>query len=117
MRKVSDMAAKAFLADDYMPTRNNTSVDHGQLTLHGHTIAKRIDGLVAVSLAGWNTVTTRERINAVLIHLGVDYRVAQRDGLPVLVNRMGRKVGSLNSRVFYTTDELAHKVAFGDAVV
>ena len=117
MRKVSDMAAKAFLADDTMATRNNTSVRDGELRLHGHVVAKRIGGLTAVSLAGWNTVTTRDRVNAVLIRLGCDYRIAQRDGLPVLVNRMGRKLGGLTPHYVYTTADLANKAAFGDAVI
>lgn len=117
MRKVSDMAAKAFLAGDTMATRNNTSVRDGEVRLHGHTIAKRIEGKVAISLAGWNTVTTRDRVNAVLIRLGLDFRVAQRDGLPVLVNRMGRKLASLNPFYFYTTVDLEYKALFGDAEI
>ncbi len=60
---------------------NNTQVEcqpNGNSFVHlfGNTIYKVVNGKAYFSLAGWNTVTTRSRLNA----LGVN--VNQRKGTP-----------------------------------
>lgn len=85
MRKISELAGKAFRECRNF-NRDNTSVrvegDEVQMFLHGHKIAMRSrsqDGLsmVYVSLCGWPTPTTRERLNGLLDALGADLRVYQ----------------------------------------
>ena len=45
----------------------NTETDGQTVWLHGNAIVKRDpDGLVRWSLAGWNTSTTRERVNGIV---------------------------------------------------
>ena len=52
----------AFMLKEPHRTVLNTATDGTTLTLHGNAIAQhRADGLY-VTLAGWNTVTTRDRL-------------------------------------------------------
>jgi hypothetical protein len=61
-------------------TIGNTRTDGSRIYLHGNCIAKRDEnGSIYISDAGWNTVTTRERLNGVLSSLGVQPRVYQED--------------------------------------
>ena len=92
MRKISRLAARAFIEGRSF-RRDNTSVVVGQtgygdvirLLLHGHMIAiqdlfsntrdpskslKRTKGNLRITLAGWTTVTTRERLNTLLTEMG-----------------------------------------------
>ena len=69
MRKITKEAAAAFLAAVQF-SKDNTAVkidpDSGaaKMYLHGNLIAlKHQDGTTLVSTAGWNTRTTRERLN------------------------------------------------------
>ena len=41
----------------------NTSVSAGALYLHGNKIADHLNGKTVISLAGWDTHTTKERLN------------------------------------------------------
>ena len=69
MRKITREACEAFEAGrDYK--NSNTEVNRGGLFLHGHKIAEfeslfTNDGNdnINITLAGWNTNTTRERLN------------------------------------------------------
>ena len=92
MRKISRLAARAFIEGRSF-RRDNTSVVVGQtgygdvirLLLHGHMIAiqdlfsntrdpskslKRTKGNLRITLAGWPTPTTRERLNTLLTEMG-----------------------------------------------
>lgn len=62
MRAITKEAVNAF-EGGYNMTKSNTSVVDGVLALHGNAIAKLIDGRLMVTLAGWNTPTTRERLS------------------------------------------------------
>lgn len=65
MRKVTKTVAAAFLAGK-PATAANTKTDGRTLTLHGHAIAWRDEsGIITLTLAGWPTPTTRERLNGV----------------------------------------------------
>ncbi len=57
----------------------NTHTDGNALYLHGNKIAERRGGVLWVTLAGWPTVTTRERLNGLS---GV--RVTQKKGVQYL---------------------------------
>lgn len=66
MRKITRDAVDAFYGG-YNYKNSNTEVIHeGTATvylLHNNGIARRINDKIAISLAGWNTNTTRERLN------------------------------------------------------
>ena len=64
-----------------------TNTDGNTVWLHGNKIAQRSEGdFVDFSLAGWPTVTTRDRINGLLELSGSDYRVFQKNGTQFLTN-------------------------------
>lgn len=68
-RKVTAQVVAAFLAGNSR-TIANTSTNGDVLSLHGNPIASklnhgtRLEGELLVTLAGWDTPTTRERLNA-----------------------------------------------------
>lgn len=76
MRKVTEQVCSAFLARKRCCV-GNTATDGTGLWLHGNLIAEWLnDGQeLWITTAGWNTVTTRDRLN------GLPCRVHQRKGL------------------------------------
>tara|TARA_B110000467_G_C17962811_1_gene285999 strand:+ start:235 stop:543 length:309 start_codon:yes stop_codon:yes gene_type:complete len=65
MRKVTEQIKQAFSQGTSLKV-GNTRTDGQTVWLHGNAIVKRDpDGLVRWSLAGWNTPTTRERVNGI----------------------------------------------------
>ena len=78
MRNISRKAALAFRANKRFSLGNTTvSVSPLQTTMYlfGHCIAQREHAkhgisMVSVTLAGWGTPTTRERLNGLLEMLG-----------------------------------------------
>jgi hypothetical protein len=65
MRKVTQRIKEAFNKGTSLKV-GNTRTDGQTVWLHGNAIVKRDpDGLVRWSLAGWNTPTTRERVNGI----------------------------------------------------
>jgi hypothetical protein len=73
MRKVSKEIASAFIAGK-RKTMGNTHTDGKTLWLHGNAIARRNDkGGIEISSAGWETVTTKERLNTVLYYLNAGH--------------------------------------------
>lgn len=69
MRKVDEKLVDA-ITNRKDATFNNTKVIHWDrnvsVYLHGHMIAQRVDGRWRVSLAGYNTNTTRNRVSAII---------------------------------------------------
>ena len=79
MRKVTEQIKQAFF-ERKAKTIGNTHTDGESVWLHGNEIIKRdSSGLIFWTLAGWNTPTTRERINGIL-----DVGVHQKNFEPVL---------------------------------
>jgi len=93
MRKITYDAARAFIEGQNF-CRGNTSVNlirglrglrspDRQLHLHGNMIADYWYGIenkgLYITLAGWPTVTARERINGLLTELGRPEGVWQRN--------------------------------------
>lgn len=89
MRKVTRNCAQAFI-DGRTYTEGNTSVFIGSngervMTLHGNTIARMTEGdpgvsaELSITLAGWPTPTTRERLNGLLEIAGSFQRVWQEN--------------------------------------
>jgi hypothetical protein len=65
MRKVTEQIKQAF-NQGLSKKVGNTRTDGKSVFLHGNEIIKRdASGLVMATLAGWNTPTTRERINGI----------------------------------------------------
>ena len=90
MRKETYKIAKAFL--EGRPAKaSRTSTDGQTVWLHGNRIAYRDeDGHLCITMAGWPTVTTRERLNVLLIVFGYwRWGVAQRNYDQYLVNPEG----------------------------
>jgi hypothetical protein len=64
MRKITEQIKQAFYAGK-PKTVGNTKTDGNAVYLHGNKIVERRSDGIYVSLAGWNTSTTRERINGI----------------------------------------------------
>jgi hypothetical protein len=65
MRKITERIKKAFEQGTSLKI-GNTRTDGTSVWLHGNEIVRRDpSGLVLATLAGWNTPTTRERVNGI----------------------------------------------------
>lgn len=84
MRKVSKAIIKAFMAGESKRV-GNTSTDGLNIWLHGNLIASRDSSGLIVSDCGWQTVTTKERLNSLFLLLfragwvDIHYRITQSD--------------------------------------
>ena len=85
MRKISKLAARAFIEGRNF-RRDNTEVnvckvihcERKELRLHGNVIARQTgDQPLKITLAGWGTPTTRERLHTLLKEMGKDEGVWQ----------------------------------------
>ena len=84
MRKVTEQIKRAFEQGKSLKV-GNTRTDGTSVFLHGNEIVRRdVSGLVFATLAGWNTPTTRERVNGIT---GMGFHqvgfVACLDGEPI----------------------------------
>jgi len=65
MRQVTRVTAEAFMRGE-TKVSGNTETDGTCVWLHGNKIAERVtENEVIVTLAGWPTPTTRERLNGI----------------------------------------------------
>jgi len=65
MRKVTEQIRNAFLNGKALKI-GNTRTDGNRVWLHGNLIVERTEkGDIFATLAGWNTPTTRERVNGI----------------------------------------------------
>ena len=83
MRKITKQAVEAFMNGKAFKS-GNTEVSPGynesfSMLLHGNLIANKHQNGISVSLAGWNTKTTRERLNGIP---GVSIHTVK--GVPIL---------------------------------
>ena len=86
MRQETQKIMSAFLQGQ-KASAARTNTDGNTVWLHGNKIAQRSEGdFVDFSLAGWPTVTTRDRVNGLLELSGSDYRVFQKNGTQFLTN-------------------------------
>ena len=85
MRVVTEKTGRAFLRGD-TKVSGNTQTDGKSLWLHGNKIAQKTDtsDVVMLSLAGWNTPTTRERLNGVLDLMDIPCRYFQHKFEPFI---------------------------------
>tara|TARA_R110000824_G_scaffold9917_3_gene44050 strand:- start:18 stop:323 length:306 start_codon:yes stop_codon:yes gene_type:complete len=78
MRQETQKIMSAFLKGE-KASAQRTNTDGKSVWLHGNKIAHRGDHFTWFTLAGWPTVTTRDRVNGLLKLSGSDYRVCQRN--------------------------------------
>jgi hypothetical protein len=79
MRQTSNVVCKAFI-ERKAKTANNTHTDGKELMLFGNKIAWWDDeGNLLMTLAGWGTTTTRERLNTLCRMLKIGGRFNQKD--------------------------------------
>lgn len=83
-RQITEIMARKFMNDEsYRLSNSEVRTDYisTRLYLHNNLIAKKekATGKIEVSMAGWNTVTTRERLNGL-----PNVRVTQKDFIPYL---------------------------------
>lgn len=64
MRKVTETIKRAFESKKAV-TCGNTYTDGKAVYLHGNKIIERRANGIFATLAGWNTPTTRERVNGI----------------------------------------------------
>jgi len=88
MRKITKESVEAFLKGYDFKSDNTTVVGKAggtYLKLHDNTIACKLnDGTIEVSLAGWNTMTTRERLNGIPgVSIGTRKGQAYLNGNPI----------------------------------
>ena len=62
VRKITEEAVRAFYNGDKL-TKSNMFVTDRMMYLHGNLIAKIEEGMLKISTCGWNTPTTKERLN------------------------------------------------------
>ena len=90
MRKITEQSVNAFLNGHNMSKQNMTVSHHAgysEMFLHGNKIAERNKDGIFVTLAGWPSVTTRERLHALCIACDSPYAIAQRNHKQMLLNR------------------------------
>lgn len=85
MRKITEQSVKAFMNDRNFKSGNTEVVattcgTFSKLFLHGNKIARKYGDNVYISSAGWQTVTTKERLNGVCDMVG-DVGVNQVKGV------------------------------------
>jgi len=87
MRKVTEQVCNAFLRGQSASV-GNTRTDGKAIYLHGNLIAEWLDNpketnirpcRVRLTDAGWQSATTKERLNGLMQLMGKPYRVFQRD--------------------------------------
>ena len=85
MRKITREAVSAFLADRSF-SNNNTQIirsngEIGQvMRLHGNPVAFKRDGAIYIQTCGYDTTTTKERLNGVLEGAMTPHRVYSHKG-------------------------------------
>ncbi len=89
MRQVTKNAVNAFKANGKFCGSNTNVINYpsgSEMLLHMNIIATSLKrtGEVSISLSGWNTVTTRERLNGILKAYNREYGIVQRNHEPYL---------------------------------
>jgi hypothetical protein len=64
MRQITKKIVSAFL-DGKSASLGNTYTDGKSLFLHRNKIAYKEDGKLFISTCGWNTMTTKDRLNGI----------------------------------------------------
>ena len=86
MRQVTEQIKRAF-ENGYSLKVSNTNTDGNSVYLWGNEIIRKHQGKIQINLCGYNTVTTRERINGILN----GYGVTTKQGKVYLLDRENNK--------------------------
>ena len=82
MRKVTQQIANAF-KQNKSTSKGNTRTNGNTVFLHTNRIVERDEsGAIYMSLAGWNTATTRDRLNGIAEALGLNASFTQKNFEP-----------------------------------
>lgn len=108
MRKETQKIARAFLNHE-KATAARTMTDGESVFLHGNEIAfwnyGDLKPALCFTLAGWPSVTTRERINGILELSGSNWRVKQHKSNQFLINTStGYIVPILDDACYYAPE-------------
>ena len=90
MRQVTEQIAHAFM-NNYSLKVSNTNTDGKSIFLWNNEIIRKHEGRVQINLCGYNTTTTRERINGVLRYTGTGYGITTKKGTIYLIDRENNK--------------------------
>jgi hypothetical protein len=105
MRKVSKETARAFKCARPLKVGNSMVrvVDGGDALyyLHGNRIGSMFEGKLCLSDAGWKTVTTKERLNAILEVMELPYRIYQESFGWFARNVITGEVSSWNGNMIF----------------
>lgn len=78
MRQVTYDIMQAFINHDRL-SKSNSFTDGSIVYLHGNAIVKRENNEIYISDAGWQSNTTKERLNGLLELVGDNRRVYQKN--------------------------------------
>jgi len=84
MTNTAYRSVKAFLNNEKL-TLGNTHTDKNGLYLHGNKIAHKENNNIIISLCGWNSHTTKDRLNELLSQIRPDLRIKSKDYTPYLI--------------------------------
>lgn len=90
MRNVTEQIAHAFM-NGYEKHVSNTNTNGKSIYLWGNEIIRKHEGKIQINLCGYNTTTTRERINGTLNYIGSGYGVTTKKGTVYLLDRENNK--------------------------
>lgn len=98
MRKITSEIVNAFMRGD-SKTMGNSSTDGDTLWLHNNAIAWRDGRNIVLTMAGWGSVTTRERLNGLLDVIAPHLAIVQRNHEQHILNRLeNHSLTLLNTR-------------------
>ena len=109
MRKIAQDAARAFCSNrkfsrDNTQVRTSTAIGGKSMTeliLHGNVIARRRNGQLFVTLAGWPTPTTKSRLNAILLECDRKAQFFQQNHEQYLGSYVNTWTIQIDSRSWY----------------
>ena len=108
MRKISKSIANAFNKGERRSI-SNTVTDNNEVLLHGNRIMwENENGDTYLSMCGWATPTTRERLNALLEVLGSRFRIVQRSGTQGRIEHMEYAVDESRRDVKVDSEQAIH---------
>lgn len=100
----SSKIARAFLSGKPAKTKN-TETNGTTVWLHRNAIAWKEKGTVCFTLSGWNTVTTRDRLNHIFSELDLPLSVCQHKFTPYIYNHNTKERQEISSRLTYAVSD------------
>lgn len=93
MRKITEQAAYALRTNQRYSNNNTQVIDGNVMALHGNTIAifDSLEGKLTIRDSGWQTNTTKERLNGILSEFNSEWRIYQQKGIWYITDGAGKK--------------------------